>query len=477
MPSTDSAYNASLLDLDQRDIEGELKRGDFVSAKRLYEGGRNSFRPNGELRTIASLGTSPDELRGEELFDLYVDYFEGDDQYGHSFVLEGLDGIGLLAAAEDAARDQVVKKGTQYLITEMYIWHKLSQSEQLCWDEEKEKEEEEEEENGGSSSPPATTASAALAAWDEAYALYAGSQVGLTSEAHKGIGYQSFALAEKRAPQFATTALDSSLTKSWQQSQVNTELVEIFTVGSQLLANRSCTTLSVLVQRIKTLMLIPLIQGTLRYVYRCDPSKVSIHDSNTCSEKERAELWTFAASVLPLVNRCSAEAAALVRRNSEFRPGTNPGTTVKDGFAEVFHAFQSTYTCLGITCEEVGSVLDPTSTPPEFSPYPGAGVNECRRLQDHLRNQPLSSFVTSPSPLTGQTSSSSSTLSGGAIAGIVLGVVATMALVTIAVVLLHHKARARRFGTRGADVKLPLPSMAPAPTSSSSPASSSTTNL
>jgi len=91
-------------------------------------------------------------------------------------------------------------------------------------------------------------------------------------------------------------------------------------------------------------MTIPLIQGTLRYAFK-------VHSGEENTAKAKAEGAVFAASVLPLVHNCSTEAAGTIYDNMKL------GATSTD-FVAVKNAFESTYSCLSISCAEVGGYWD-----------------------------------------------------------------------------------------------------------------------
>lgn len=82
-----------------------------------------------------------------------------------------------------------------------------------------------------------------------------------------------------------------------------------------------------------------------RYLYRADPA--SDYDGD---EKHWAELWAFAAAILPRVNECSADVAATLRANSDIASDAAP---MSAGFVAVKEALESIYSCLGMTCEQV----------------------------------------------------------------------------------------------------------------------------
>jgi hypothetical protein len=96
-------------------------------------------------------------------------------------------------------------------------------------------------------------------------------------------------------------------------------------------------------ERIVQLMTVPLIQGTLRYVY--------ITIAKTITEKAEAEGATFAATVLPIVHACSPNDAKIIYDNMrQGKAGTD--------FAAVKEAFKRNYPCIGIACSDVGGIFD-----------------------------------------------------------------------------------------------------------------------
>eukprot|EP00975_Prorocentrum_lima_P024265 5105775-Prorocentrum_lima.AAC.1 len=97
---------------------------------------------------------------------------------------------------------------------------------------------------------------------------------------------------------------------------------------------------------IATKMVIPLIQGALRYVYRSDPNG-PLQSSTT---KDRAEGWAFTAAVLPLINQCNSTAANEIEENMIW----NAPSALTDGYQFTKRQFESVYECLGISCKDVG---------------------------------------------------------------------------------------------------------------------------
>merc|ERR1712232_713387 len=86
--------------------------------------------------------------------------------------------------------------------------------------------------------------------------------------------------------------------------------------------------------------------GSLRYAYKSA-------QLNGKTPKNLAEGAVFAAAVLPLINSCSTAAAKTISDNMKIDSADPMGA----GYAAVKSAFESTYSCLGITCAQVGGIL------------------------------------------------------------------------------------------------------------------------
>jgi len=175
-------------------------------------------------------------------------------------------------------------------------------------------------------------------AWDEGVAYYAGSIEGATGEGGKLL----YSLAEKRCGNFKTCGGEGGETSG--KSQVNTELLNLFTEGKNNLLAGKCDAVKPMVDRIADIMSVPLIQGTLRYGYKVDRLEEG--------EKGQAEGAVFAAAVLPRVHACSATDAKIIYDNMGV--SDSPMTD----FVAVKKAFENNYNCMGLTCEMVGGLLE-----------------------------------------------------------------------------------------------------------------------
>merc|ERR1712224_381855 len=115
-------------------------------------------------------------------------------------------------------------------------------------------------------------------------------------------------------------------------------------MGAALQAS-NCAGVVPIKRRIVELMSIPLVQGSLRYAY-----KVAELDGQSV---ERAEGDIFAKAILPRIANCSASAANTISTNMAY----TASPPMAAGFVAVKEAFESVYTCLGITCADVGGLI------------------------------------------------------------------------------------------------------------------------
>jgi len=98
-----------------------------------------------------------------------------------------------------------------------------------------------------------------------------------------------------------------------------------------------------------------MVQGALRYAY-----KVALLQGG---DKEKAEGAAFSGAILPRIAACSTKDAATIQTNV-FIDGTISGA---GGYAAVKSAFENNYACMGITCAQVGGLVDGN-----FAYYTGA---------------------------------------------------------------------------------------------------------
>lgn len=197
--------------------------------------------------------------------------------------------------------------------------------------------------------------------WDEAVAFYTGS---LEGQQGRGDGVLMHALADKRCQNFKTCGVDG--TEIVGTSQVNTQIWRAFKTAQADLENGLCTGARKHKETIEALMVVPLVQGTLRYAWITD------FQQQTSTDKEEAEGAAFAAAVLPLVHACNEDDAEFIYDN--MRAGFGD-----PDFKGIKAAFENNYKCMGISCADVGGLWDEVDRAylDDASPCnSGGGVNQ-----------------------------------------------------------------------------------------------------
>jgi len=271
-----------------------------------------------KYRSLAGFSTAAEsKMAGQEFYVPYKEYYkEGD--YAHQRVMAALKQTGICSGCDDAARIELAKKTSAFMNVWMYVIRELEDAINDC--------------NAGCIT---CNDDMGVHAWDEGWVFYAGS---LEGKDGSGSGKLIYNLADKRCPQFGTCLTEGG-------SAVNAALLRLFDQGKVALQEGKCSDVPKIKKRIVELMSVPLVQGSLRYAY-------IVAELNGDS-KAKAEGAAFSAAILPRINACNAEAASVISANMNI----DSSGPMASGFAAVKNAFESTYDCLGITCEHVGGYM------------------------------------------------------------------------------------------------------------------------
>ncbi|KAJ8903304.1 hypothetical protein NDN08_004413 [Rhodosorus marinus] len=207
-------------------------------------------------------------------------------------------------------------------------------------------------------------------AWDETAAFYVGSLVANTGDD----GVLQYGLALNRQLQFTGSA------------DINGQVMDLLNEGKKLVDSptRNCPELARIKNEIIDLLKVPLLQGLIRYAFLADENSGG---TSSNLPKARGEGNAFARSILPWINGTDPNVGTKIDEN--FPP---TGRAVKDGYNSVVESLESLYGkeyFQSISADDVGTLT-------------AAGDVE------------------------------DSGLSGGAIAGIVIGVIAGVALLILA---------------------------------------------
>ena len=310
--------------------------GDFSALTAAYTEGGNSVKGSGAIRTLRGFSTGldgkacPGSADGNDVSTCIEPMFAnqkaywGTGSYGNDIVTAALEGSGDYDGKADILRKEVAVKGSAYMVAGMYAIHEMEDAVLDC-------------------GADGAASDAGVHAWDEAVAFYAGSLEG-PDAGGASAGELSYRLAEKRCANYGTCTGEGGI------SQVNANIMTAFDAGKAALATGDCDAGAVQMDIIKKQMLVPLVQGTLRYAYKADPAR---ENPDSSPEKEIGEGWAFAIAILGEVNSCDADTANMLRTNMDIAADS----AVADGYAAVVSGLQSTYSCLGITCDDVGGLV------------------------------------------------------------------------------------------------------------------------
>merc|ERR1719399_818085 len=331
-----------------------------------------------KYRTLKGFSTQAQaKMQNWGTYQIYQNYYTEYD-YAHQYVMdalgysEGGDGTaatGVFAGMTDNGRTQGVKKGSAYMNVWMYVIHEIEDAISDC--------------QNSCTNPGAQDCNAdPVHAIDEAAAFYAGSLEGSGATGMPNAGKLIFRLAEKRCANFGTC-------NPGAQAKANQKIIVKLQEAQTELKNARCANVPALRESIISLMSIPLVQGSLRYAWK-------VAEEPGAGEKEKAEGAVFSAAILPRVSACDPAKAKIISDNMKI-DATNH---MSAGFTAVKQAFESTYCCLGITCDDIGGLLKSSTVLGDYKDCStSTGGANCAA--------PCSNFVcsTTPTPSGGTASS------------------------------------------------------------------------
>jgi hypothetical protein len=287
--------------------------------------------------------------RWQELFTVYRAYYNKGD-YANQRVVAALDKTGFCANCEVKDRSEVAQRASVYMNVWMYVVAKMEQGISNC-------------RHGCLSCKLEVDVSGASLldtsthAWDLAVAYYTGSlsKNSCTTSGTEGTkgtsdGLLLFELAQETCALFGTCTAPpfkrSAATQSTGGAAVNKKIMDEFAIGQYKILSGKCVEAIAAKRRIVELMSVPLVQGALHHAYKVEKL--------VRRSEVKAAGAAFAAAILPRVAACNAPAAKIIADHMNIDVASAATTT---SFIKVKQAFESTYDCLGITCEDVGGLL------------------------------------------------------------------------------------------------------------------------
>jgi len=230
-----------------------------------------------------------------------------------------------------------------------------------------------------------TPCTEAIEYWDGAAAIYVGSLEGTDggNTLAGSYGKAPYALADKRCRNFRNCGPDPANYPNTYPKDVtsfmNTKILALFAAGSHAAWAGDFALLDKYIQLISNKIAVPLIQGTFRYYYRLSDEEFGTGTFSVL-DKEIGEGGAFIFGVLPKLFSCSTRGHKKVEAQTKIGGGVAGVSAVN--FEDVKLGFECNYRCLGIRCDEIGTLFDGGFSPdPENIPKdpdePKPGFTAC----------------------------------------------------------------------------------------------------
>lgn len=196
---------------------------------------------------------------------------------------------------------------------------------------------------------------------DSAVALYTGAV-----QAQDGNGNLLYGLANEQCRAFKTCWNAKTGHHDYHDgltAQVNLDIIQQFSELQHHLDASNCVEAKVNKRHVAHKMIVPLVQGLLQSVY--DINSKNLNDDqqqqqqveNNDDDVLQARSIAMAAAVLPVLAHCSHGDAAIVYKSVT----EDPRVGNLEQFELVKSLLELHYDCMGISCQDVGGLVDPTT--------------------------------------------------------------------------------------------------------------------
>ena len=327
VPST-HVHDHSKIDLDVLQLGILTSLSSYPYAQLLYMYGRNSpyYRASEDdpyrVRSLMEMATSNARKLADPFYTYFVKY-HNNQNYADKAIQDTLGGKGKWGNGSPEQIKQLVVTTSAYHI--LYL-NALAEIEDAV---------------GACKKGDMLTGDGGAHQWDEVAAFLIGSLEG-GGEGGSGDledGQLLWNLANKRAFQFQTEAKNG-------YSLINVDLEDLLFAGRAEANSFDCGNLERSMDRIQHLILLPVIQSTIRYAI------INQGLSSNSTNGDLAEGETMAMAVLPIIAQYDENAASTIRQNMEVQPGQ---PLVRDGPQAVANAFYQALDEFGYSCALVGA--------------------------------------------------------------------------------------------------------------------------
>jgi len=324
---------------------------EFISGRDTYGYKYNLLEDNRNAMTLQTLSANAeaemlvcDDSCPHTMFKKYFEYYKVAD-YGDRWVTAAfsLSSTRLFRGNADfsiysnskMAQSEAAKLGVTCLNLWMYFIHKLNVAVKAC-------------DNGKID----------VASWEHALALYTGSlerNKDKTSDFsnRKGTGRMLHAMADSLCIKFKTCKGEDGTSGP---SMVSSAIFQHFGHGKQHLKAKECAAADEVKNLMEGVMVIPLLQGLQFHTYQ--QSHYLIGKNITVAQREEGEAKSaaYAAAILPLLHACSPKDAEKLHDILKVGSSYSFDSTM---FGLVKTTLERHYSCMGVTCQDVGVLYNP----------------------------------------------------------------------------------------------------------------------
>ena len=190
----------------------------------------------------------------------------------------------------------------------------------------------------------------ALQYWDTGALLYIGSMEGPETGGSVFGGELMFSTARELCGEFSTCVTESTSNDGLAIATANEVVVKGFNKVVDLIISGSCDDAKrILDEQILPTMIVPLIQGTIKYASYNAGLQAGTGDSSLAIGD------TIARGILPIVGQNDPDGAEVISQNTAFQLSTKP---VGDGFSAVADALRMALTKMSTPCTAIGKFED-----------------------------------------------------------------------------------------------------------------------
>jgi len=280
---------------------------------------------------LAELSTTADHrMQGDKEFELRRAFY-GSGDYAHLFIMNTFDenvgrpmspSLDYRKSLGHSVGSDIVRKIIVFMSMHTEVLHQMSKAVQFC------------DESNESDCLGQECDESAMHAWEKAATYYSGS---LWSDQTKSIFLDGNA---KDVCRIFGTCDDSG------DALVNKWIFQSFKQGQSSLAQGNCEGVIREKERIIKQMYVPVLQNLLRTAFALT--------SEDWIKRDRAHGVFFGKLIQPEVEKCDPTVAKLIAENVIVDKDAKPMTS---GFAAFKRGVESLYPCFGVTCLDVGGIL------------------------------------------------------------------------------------------------------------------------